>query len=51
MPIAVASGLIAVGFLLLLILGSAPLAWVGGIGLALVIIWVIVFVGLYRRGY
>lgn len=50
-PIALGSGVLAVVFALFLTVGSGSLVWVGGIGLALVIVWMVVFQLLYRRGY
>lgn len=50
-PIALGSGVLGVVFVLFLTTGSANLVWVGIVGLALVIAWVIVFQLLYRRGY
>jgi hypothetical protein len=35
----------------MLFTGGTTEKWVGGLGLAALVVWVFVFQGLYRRGY
>jgi len=51
-PLSAATGLLAALCIwLLLFSGSAVGTWIGGIGLVVLIAWVIVFQMLFRRGY
>lgn len=50
-PIAIGSGLLTALCFWLLITGHTSAKWIGGAGLAVLIVWVFVFRTLYRRGY
>lgn len=50
-PLAVVTGLLAACCFVALIAGGSVGAWAGGSGLVLLVVWVVVFRVLYRRGY
>jgi hypothetical protein len=51
LAIAIGSGVLALLCFWLLFNGGAAGKWIGGIGLAALVVWVFVFSTLYRRGY
>lgn len=50
-PLAVVTGLLAGCCFVALFAGGSAGAWVGGSGLVVLVVWVVVFRVLYRRGY
>lgn len=50
-PIAIVSGVLAVACCWLLFTGGVAGKWIGGVGAAVLVLWVIVFQSLYRRGH
>lgn len=51
LPLAALSGLLAGLCVWLLFSDSAVQMWIGGVGLAVLIAWAVLFTVLYRRGY
>jgi hypothetical protein len=49
--IAIGTGLLTLLCFWLLFTGDATGKWIGGAGLAALVVWVFVFQALYRRGY
>ncbi len=50
-PLAVVTGLLAGCCFVGLFAGTSAGAWVGGSGLVVLVVWVVVFRVLYRRGF
>jgi hypothetical protein len=50
-PIAIGTGFLTLLCFWLLFTGGATRTWIGGVGLAALVVWVFVFQALYRRGY
>lgn len=51
MPLAIGTGLLTALCFWLLCTGGTTAKWIGGVGLAALVVWVFVFRTLYRRGY
>jgi hypothetical protein len=50
-PMAIGTGLLTALCFWLLFTGDTTEKWIGGVGLAALVVWVFVFRTLYRRGY